>query len=151
MCDCLDRFTATPEWLNAYPNCYVQSEYTAASGHFFIVMDTNGDPMCQTPNIHGDYFKFDNCWASEPKCREKIIECWKSLGRFTLEKLVVFGTTLDSWQQEKRRKSSGRINHLQKTINNMMVEPLSIEGLKDLAEIETKLKDLIDKDEAYWS
>ncbi|KAK8649390.1 hypothetical protein V6N13_130119 [Hibiscus sabdariffa] len=151
MCECLDRFIATSDLLNAYPNCHIQFEYIVASDQLFIVMDTNGDPMCQILVIHGDYFKFDNWWAFEPECREKIIECWNSLGRFTLEKLANFGTTLDSWQQQKRRKSSGHIHHLQKALNDMMAEPLSNEALHDLTEIEAKLKHLIDKDEAYWS
>ncbi|KAK9042234.1 hypothetical protein V6N11_017311 [Hibiscus sabdariffa] len=59
--------------------------------------------------------------------------------------------SLDSWQQDRRRKSIGRIQQLQGAVDEMMVGPLSNDSLENLSTVEVELKSLVDKDEAYWS
>ncbi|KAK8975013.1 hypothetical protein V6N11_000290 [Hibiscus sabdariffa] len=109
-----------------------------------------GDPMIPTPTVYGDYFKFDNCLSSEPTCRERVLECWNVYARPTLDKLAHVGSSLDSWQQDRIRKSTGCIKQLQGTINEMMDRPLTNDALENLSKAEAELKALVDKDEAYW-
>ncbi|KAL4326348.1 hypothetical protein GQ457_11G021160 [Hibiscus cannabinus] len=148
----LDRFLATHIWLDAFPNHRVQSEYTAASNHFFLLLDTTGASLSNTSVLHNDYYKFEACWASEQECHDRVASCWEATHQTTLEKLYNVGRSLHTWQQRKRFHSVRRINHLQKAVNDMMANPLpSPDDLKTLADSELELKKLLDKEEAYWS
>ncbi|KAK8626148.1 hypothetical protein V6N13_133800 [Hibiscus sabdariffa] len=111
-----------------------------------------GTPLQSSPFIHGDYYKFDACSASEQECHERVSSCWNAPHLTTLEKLSIFGNSLHSWQRKRRHSSSKRILHLQKVVHNLMAGPLSSsKDLHLLVESEAELKDLIDKDEAHWS
>ncbi|KAL4283814.1 hypothetical protein GQ457_16G010140 [Hibiscus cannabinus] len=148
----LDRYLATPIWLDAFPNHQVQSEYTAASDHFFLILDTTCVSLSTTPILHNDYYKFEACWASEQDCHTRVTSCWDADHQTTLEKLSSVGKSLHSWQQGKKYQSVRRINYLQKVVNALMANPFpSSDDLKTLADCEIELKNLLDKDEAYWS
>ncbi|KAK8578506.1 hypothetical protein V6N13_100342 [Hibiscus sabdariffa] len=80
----------------------------------------------------------------------RVLECWNVDPLPTLDKLTHVGSSLDSWQQDMRRKSTTRIRQLHRTNNKMMDKPLSNDTLEILSKTEVELKTLVNKDEAYW-
>ncbi|KAK8590365.1 hypothetical protein V6N13_057258 [Hibiscus sabdariffa] len=66
----LDRFVANVPWHQRYGQCEATLEFSFYSDHCYILIDTDAT---RKSGLHNeDYFKFDNCWAYEEECKEKL-------------------------------------------------------------------------------
>ncbi|KAL4297791.1 hypothetical protein GQ457_12G013530 [Hibiscus cannabinus] len=110
----LDRFVASPDWLSLYPLFRATSSFTAMSDHCILLMDS--DPIVDNgaPRRGGDYFRYDNCWATESACIDKVHTAWSFTAGSTIDKLSAVGGALREWQHDRRKSTTKRIGELQR-------------------------------------
>ncbi|KAL4297820.1 hypothetical protein GQ457_12G013390 [Hibiscus cannabinus] len=120
----LDRFVASPDWLSRHPFFRVTSSFTAKSDHCILLMDS--DPVVDNgPSRRGgDYFRYDNCWATESACIDKVHTVWSFTAGSAIDKLSAVGGALRTWQHNRRVNSTKRIGELQRFLDSLIRGPL---------------------------
>ncbi|KAL4298098.1 hypothetical protein GQ457_12G013510 [Hibiscus cannabinus] len=93
----LDRFVASPDWLSRHPFFRASSSFTAKSDHCILLMDS--DPVVDNGSSRrgGDYFRYDNCWATESACIDKVHTVWSFTAGSAIDKLSAVGGALRTW------------------------------------------------------
>lgn len=66
----LDRAIANTGWLELFTAAWVQNLCTSESDNNVILLHCSPLQACTTPD-----FRFENCWATIPECREIIARC----------------------------------------------------------------------------
>ncbi|KAL4348938.1 hypothetical protein GQ457_17G007600 [Hibiscus cannabinus] len=120
----LDRFVASIPWLHLYGQCEIITEFTRASDHAFLFLNTDG---AQRVRPNGDYFKFDTCWADEDECAKIVKDAWGIPG------------------VDARCKKQ-----LQGRIEQILEQDITEARLEALKSSKRELKTILDKEEKYW-
>ncbi|KAK8712880.1 hypothetical protein V6N13_148108 [Hibiscus sabdariffa] len=72
--------SSDPFWLGNHSSFYVFSEFTVASDHCLLFMNTNStfSPSNHSSSMDSDSFHFEQCWSSLPECISLVQSTWAS-------------------------------------------------------------------------
>ncbi|KAL4342320.1 hypothetical protein GQ457_08G033220 [Hibiscus cannabinus] len=147
----LDRFVASPDWISRHPFFRATSSFTAKLDHCILLMDS--DPIVDNgPSRRGgDYFRYDNCWATESACVDKVHTVWSFTAGSAIDKLSTVGGALRTWQHNRRKSTTKRIGELQRFLDSCMHGQMSESEQSAFLSAKAEHKALLDKDEQYWA
>ncbi|KAK8698522.1 hypothetical protein V6N13_114634 [Hibiscus sabdariffa] len=93
ICERLDRFVASPDWLSRHQLFRVTSTFTTKSDHCILLMDSSPIPIVGVGHHRQglDYFRYDTCWATESECVDKVHTAWTFTSGSTIDKLSAVG------------------------------------------------------------
>ncbi|KAK8590445.1 hypothetical protein V6N13_057338 [Hibiscus sabdariffa] len=99
----------------------------------------------------GDYFWYDNCWATESACIDKVHTVWSFTAGSTIDKLSAVGGALRNWQHNRRKSTTKRIGELQRFLDSCMQGHMTGSAQSAFLSAKAEHKALLDKDEQYWA
>ncbi|KAL4378923.1 hypothetical protein GQ457_02G026950 [Hibiscus cannabinus] len=146
----LDRFVATSDWFQLFPNQHAISSFHPKSDHSIITMSTNYTKPLPSSSSRNHQFRFENCWASNKDCINLVQNTWQQTNGSVNDKLKSVGTNLQSWQSHQRSVTSGRIISLTKFTNYCLKRPLTQSIMENYLQAKEELHKLLDINEAYW-
>ncbi|KAL4367600.1 hypothetical protein GQ457_05G015000 [Hibiscus cannabinus] len=146
----LDRFLASTSWFTDFASFDVRTEFSDASDHCILVLDTNFESSHMHSPSSGS-FHFEDCWASLPDCVSTVQKTWNSTPGSVLDKLQAIGTNLDHWQHKRRVCTIGRINFLHRKLNRYLERNLSQMDAIDFINAKNELRNLLREQEVYWA
>ncbi|KAL4279545.1 hypothetical protein GQ457_03G016570 [Hibiscus cannabinus] len=149
----LDRFLADPFWLGNHSSFYVVSEFTAASDHCLLFMNTTSTFLHSNHSspVDSDFFRFEQCWSSLPECISLVQSTWASSSGSFLDKFSILATRLKLWQSKRRANTTGRIRFLQCLIDKSYQHPLACFPDSQLVQAKLELDRLLHSNEIYWA
>ncbi|KAK8590506.1 hypothetical protein V6N13_057399 [Hibiscus sabdariffa] len=99
----------------------------------------------------GDYFRYDNCWATESACIDKVHTVWSFTAGSAIDKLSAIGGALRNWQHNRRKSTTKRIGELQRFLDLRMHGHMTESEQSAFLSAKAEHKALLDKDEQYWA
>ncbi|KAL4347289.1 hypothetical protein GQ457_17G007720 [Hibiscus cannabinus] len=116
----LDCFVASPDWLSRHSLFRATSSFTSKLDHCILLMDSDPIVGNGTSRRGGDYFRYDNCWATESACIDKVHTVWSFTAGSAIDKLSAIGGALRNWQHNRRKSTTKRIGELQRFLGSCM-------------------------------
>ncbi|KAK8586053.1 hypothetical protein V6N13_130579 [Hibiscus sabdariffa] len=72
-------------------------------------MDTSPITAAGRVGNRDDYFCYDNCWATETDCLDRVHSTWQHTPDTAIDKLHAVGGALKIWQLERHNDTTKRI------------------------------------------
>ncbi|XP_039029156.1 uncharacterized protein LOC120163250 [Hibiscus syriacus] len=88
ICERLDQFVANLDWRNLFPHVEATSEFTAASDHCYLLLNSSPLPSADIHQLPS-YFKFDDCWKHDPMCVAKVCVTWNQSGADQCQMIIL--------------------------------------------------------------
>ena len=145
----LDRFLATTEWLNLFPQANVTHLLRYKSDHCPIVVRLFKHTKRRGGGSRS--FKFETAWLLEEGCESVVKEAWQRGGtNDVITKLGEVAGGLVQWSSKSLNNLAKQIEQTEKELKEAHQQPISQASCLQCNNLETKLDELLNKHEAYW-
>uniref|UniRef100_A0A803MV36 RNase H type-1 domain-containing protein n=1 Tax=Chenopodium quinoa TaxID=63459 RepID=A0A803MV36_CHEQI len=146
----LDRFWASPDWIQDYPDALVQNLLRMSSDHNPILLTLEKWVFSTGHKL----FRFEPMWFSDPDFDPFVIQEWTSIEAHLLEKLQPFTESISKWAQNSFgsvqnniKRTWARIKGAQKALE---ADPSSSFLFELEISLNKDLKLLLEQEEMYW-
>ncbi|KAE8657562.1 hypothetical protein F3Y22_tig00116989pilonHSYRG00276 [Hibiscus syriacus] len=144
----INRFVATNVCRLMFPDYSVTTILTSFLNHCALFLFLESVDASRPPRI--DYFKFDVCWVKEEQCTDIVRSIWENRDDLFLCKVKKAGDKLGRWQRTRRSQMKRDKRRLRDRILQLDSAPISDLVCEQHCQAMAELKEIIDKDEAYW-
>ncbi|XP_021759621.1 uncharacterized protein LOC110724507 [Chenopodium quinoa] len=145
----LDRFVANTKWFDLVTSSLVENLIREKSDHSPIFLKL-GMHRRKKKKKKKKRFRFETYWLLDNECEQVVRGAWSgNVGRVE-ERVQDVARDLRIWSSAKFNDLGKQIDELEKELKEAKGEPLSDESLTRCANVEKRLDEAFDKQEAYW-
>jgi hypothetical protein len=121
----LDRYCATPNWINRFPRFtnYHLMNYTSDHKPILLVFGTNND-FREDTNTKIKIKRFENSWSQDPDCLQLIKSTWENDDEDLQNKLNSVMDKVHSWGKAKHGNIPSEIKIIQ--LNSKLLRMTSL-------------------------
>ncbi|XP_057249396.1 uncharacterized protein LOC130590838 [Beta vulgaris subsp. vulgaris] len=145
----LDRFVATSDWLELFPQATVTHLLRYKSDHCPIVVRLSPRRKHQGAGRRG--FKFETAWLLEEGCERTVKEAWEQgAGKNVVARIEEVAGGLLRRSGKSLNNLAKQVEQTEKALKVAQQRRITQDSCMECNNLETKLDDLISKQEAYW-
>ncbi|KAK2978561.1 hypothetical protein RJ640_006680 [Escallonia rubra] len=150
----LDRFCATAEWMNAFPNAKVRHLNTIASDHSPILLYLKDDCLKASQKAKKK-FRFESMWIRKEQCTEIIKSAWEKTEegcpfKKIVSKIKDCRVGLLRWNRTTIGNVQARIRATLDKIATIKMNPITEESKQCERELIMELDELRNMEEDFW-
>jgi exonuclease III len=148
----LDRFCASSHWISKFPRCtnYHLLNYMSDHNPILLVFGTNHDFRDDSHPKHL-IKRFENIWLHDQNCTHIVKNTWDQTSGDTGQKLRAVMDNTASWGKRNYGNIPKEVKSIQDKLQGLRSLTPSKDLLSQIHQLETKMDELIHKEEIWWA
>jgi len=147
----LDRFLATPSWIDSYPNYCNNNLLRYASDHCPLLLDFWPNNVCRYLKRDRYFPKFEQLCLQNSDSNQIVKTTWSFSKGDIINKMKDTLSHLHSWGKETFGDIPKKISNIQKDLNLLKSKMRDASTLNMIKVQEQRLDDLLKEEELWWA